>query len=162
MAPIDVDFFRRLLNERKQELLTEAEKTVDGMDGNANFPDPTDRAALECARANVLASKQPGRIQLAPWDARALPLAGASVDVICADLPFGHDVGSHGENKELYPLLLKEAARVARPGARCVLLTHEIHLMEGLLENMPEWQVQDILQLSLAGLHPRIYILALA
>lgn len=50
MAPIDVDFFRRLLNERKQELLTEAEKTVDGMDGNANFPDPTDRAALESDR----------------------------------------------------------------------------------------------------------------
>ena len=46
----DLDFFRRLLNERKQELLTEAGKTVDGMDENGNFPDPTDRASMESDR----------------------------------------------------------------------------------------------------------------
>jgi len=50
VAAIDADFFRRLLNERKQELLNEAGKTVDGMNGDANFPDPTDRAALESDR----------------------------------------------------------------------------------------------------------------
>ena len=52
MGLIDIDFFRRLLNERKQELLTGAGKTVDDMDedGNGNFPDPTDRAALESDR----------------------------------------------------------------------------------------------------------------
>lgn len=54
MAPIDNDFFRRLLNERKQELLTEAGKTVDGMDAEGNFPDPTDRAALESDRNFIL------------------------------------------------------------------------------------------------------------
>src|SRR5262249_29594184 len=54
VAAIDVDFFRRLLNERKQELLNEAEKTVDGMDGDPNFPDPTDRAALESDRNFIL------------------------------------------------------------------------------------------------------------
>jgi len=46
----DADFFRKLLNERKQELLTEAGKTVDGMDENGNFPDPTDRASMESDR----------------------------------------------------------------------------------------------------------------
>ena len=50
VAPIDVDFFRRLLNERKQELLNEAGKTVDGMDENGNIADPTDRASLESDR----------------------------------------------------------------------------------------------------------------
>ncbi len=50
----DVDFFRNLLNERKQELLTEAGKTVDGMDENGNFPDPTDRAAMESDRSFTL------------------------------------------------------------------------------------------------------------
>ena len=54
MSAIDVDFFRRLLNERKQELLNEAEKTVDGMDGDGNFPDPTDRASLESNRNFIL------------------------------------------------------------------------------------------------------------
>ncbi len=50
----DVDFFRNLLNERRQELLTEAGKTVDGMDQNGNFPDPTDRAAMESDRSFTL------------------------------------------------------------------------------------------------------------
>lgn len=54
MAAIDVDFFRRLLNDRRQELLNEAEKTVDGMDGDENFPDPTDRASLESNRNFIL------------------------------------------------------------------------------------------------------------
>jgi DnaK suppressor protein len=50
----DVDLFRNLLNERRQELLTEAGKTVDGMDENGNFPDPTDRAAMESDRSFTL------------------------------------------------------------------------------------------------------------
>jgi DnaK suppressor protein len=54
VAVIDVDFFRRLLNDRRQELLNEAEKTVDGMDGDENFPDPTDRASLESNRNFIL------------------------------------------------------------------------------------------------------------
>ncbi|HEX9443592.1 MAG TPA: RNA polymerase-binding protein DksA [Candidatus Binatia bacterium] len=50
----DTDFFNRLLNERKQELLNEAGKTVDGMDEDGNFPDPTDRASLESNRNFIL------------------------------------------------------------------------------------------------------------
>jgi DnaK suppressor protein len=50
----DADLFRNLLNERRQELLTEAGKTVDGMDENGNFPDPTDRAAMESDRSFTL------------------------------------------------------------------------------------------------------------
>jgi tRNA (guanine6-N2)-methyltransferase len=119
----------------------------------------TDQAALDCARSNVQAAKLASRIQLEAWDARSLPLDKHSVDVICADLPFGHDVGSHAENIELYPALLQEAARVARPGARFVLLTHEIRLMDSLLENSPSWLAVEIIPISIAGLHPRIYIL---
>lgn len=119
----------------------------------------TDRLALACARQNIQASKQGARITLADWDAGSLPLAGQSVDVICSDLPFGHDVGSHQENLALYPALLREAARVARAGARCVLLTHEIRLMSSLLDTSPDWAVDQVIQLSLTGLHPRIYIL---
>jgi DnaK suppressor protein len=46
----DVHFFRKLLKERKAELLNEAGKTVDGMDETGNFPDPTDRASMESDR----------------------------------------------------------------------------------------------------------------
>ena len=46
-----LDYFRQLLQERLEELLSEAEKTVNLMTGAASpFPDPTDRASLETDR----------------------------------------------------------------------------------------------------------------
>jgi DnaK suppressor protein len=68
VAAVDTDFFRRLLNERKQELLNEAEKTVDGMNGEANFPDPTDRAALESERNFTLRIRDRERKLIAKID----------------------------------------------------------------------------------------------
>ncbi len=50
----EVNFFRRLLQERMQDLLTEAGKTVEGMDEEENFPDPTDRASMESNRNFIL------------------------------------------------------------------------------------------------------------
>ncbi|SEM34535.1 transcriptional regulator, TraR/DksA family [Syntrophus gentianae] len=46
-----LDFFRRLLNQKINELLEDAEKTVADMtDSKENYPDPTDRASLESDR----------------------------------------------------------------------------------------------------------------
>jgi tRNA (guanine6-N2)-methyltransferase len=86
------------------------------------------------------------------------------VDVYCADLPFGHDVGTHAENEALYPPLLREATRVTRPGGRALLLTHEARLMSELLEELAggpsaPWVVENTLTLTLAGLHPRAFLL---
>jgi DnaK suppressor protein len=48
-------FFKKLLNERLQTLLAEAEKTVSDMtDFKETFPDPTDRASLESDRNFML------------------------------------------------------------------------------------------------------------
>lgn len=46
----DLKQFRKSLDEKKQELLAEADRTVDGMNEKENFPDPTDRASLESNR----------------------------------------------------------------------------------------------------------------
>jgi len=118
-----------------------------------------DPAALDCARANLAAAGLTQRCELHPWDAARLPLHDSSVDAICADLPFGHMVGSHAENLSLYPALLAEAARVARPGAHCVLLSHEVRLMEGLLAGRPGWGLHSVVRIDLGGLHPRIFVL---
>lgn len=115
--------------------------------------------ALDCARANLAAAGMTARCELADWDARALPLPDASVDALTADLPFGHLVGSHDENLALYPALLAEAARVARPGARCALLSHEVRLMERLLAASEAWALAESTRIDLGGLHPRIYLL---
>lgn len=45
------EYFKKLLNDRLDELLTEANKTVSGMTlHKENLPDPADRASLESDR----------------------------------------------------------------------------------------------------------------
>jgi DnaK suppressor protein len=51
----DKAFFKKYLNERLEELLSQADDTVSGMtETKENFPDPTDRAALEADRNFML------------------------------------------------------------------------------------------------------------
>ena len=50
----DTELFRRLLNERIDELRSEAGKTVETMDDDENFPDPSDRATMESNRNSML------------------------------------------------------------------------------------------------------------
>ncbi len=48
MRKRDLESFRKLLAERRLELIAEATRTVDGMgETREQFPDPTDRASLE-------------------------------------------------------------------------------------------------------------------
>jgi DnaK suppressor protein len=55
MKKKDLDFFKKLLKARLEELLSQADDTVSGMtDHKENFPDPTDRASLESDRNFML------------------------------------------------------------------------------------------------------------
>jgi DnaK suppressor protein len=55
MEPEKKEIFRKLLAEQLETLLSEAGKTLTGMTGTKeNFPDPTDRAALESDRNFML------------------------------------------------------------------------------------------------------------
>jgi len=118
-----------------------------------------DPEALQYAQANLAASKLQAAVELYGWDARALNLPDASMDAICADLPFGLAVGAHDTNVDLYPQLLQEAARVAKPKSRFVLMTQEVTLMDETLNHAHEWKLIDCLKITLRGLHPRIYVL---
>ncbi|HEU5328663.1 MAG TPA: methyltransferase domain-containing protein [Thermomicrobiales bacterium] len=119
----------------------------------------TSPAALACARENCQAANLAALAELDDWDAGALPIPDAAVDALCADLPFGHLVGSHTENVALYPRIMREAARVARRGARFALLTHEVRLMESVLAEVGAWETLAIRRVALGGLHPRIFVL---
>jgi 23S rRNA G2445 N2-methylase RlmL len=119
----------------------------------------TSESILDCARSNIAAAGGTKRIDLLQADGRTLPLPDRSVDALCADLPFGQLMGSHEENARLYPALLSEAARVLKPGAPCVVITHEIRLMDKVLRDLPQWQAENTLRVTLRGLHPRIYVL---
>jgi DnaK suppressor protein len=50
----DAEFFRNLLSQRIDELRSEAGKAVVSMDGDENFPDPSDRATMESNRNSML------------------------------------------------------------------------------------------------------------
>jgi DnaK suppressor protein len=55
MRKRELEAFRKLLHERREELIGEASRTVDGMGENREqFPDPSDRATLEGNRNLVL------------------------------------------------------------------------------------------------------------
>ena len=118
-----------------------------------------DPDALACAAENVSAAGVRGHVKLIHGDARALPLDDQSIDTLYADLPFGQLVGSHTDNQALYPAVLHEAARIARPNARLAIITHEIRLMSTVLAQQSAWQLENEYPITLRGLHPRIYIL---
>ena len=55
MKKKDKEYFKNYLTERLEELLSQADNTVSGMtETKENFPDPTDRAALEADRNFML------------------------------------------------------------------------------------------------------------
>lgn len=118
-----------------------------------------DLGALQYADRNLKAAQLQAVVALQTWDARSLNLPSASVDAICADLPFGIAVGAHEQNVVHYPQILAEAARVAKAQSRFVLMTQEVTLMEELLRSTPAWKVLEEIKLDLRGLHPRIFVL---
>ena len=55
MKKKDIDYFKEYLTNQLEELLSQADNTVSGMTvPKENFPDPTDRAALEADRNFML------------------------------------------------------------------------------------------------------------
>ncbi|MBE9594245.1 MAG: RNA polymerase-binding protein DksA [Proteobacteria bacterium] len=55
MKKKDIEYFKEFLTSRLEELLSHADDTVSGMTTpKENFPDPTDRAALESDRNFML------------------------------------------------------------------------------------------------------------
>jgi tRNA (guanine6-N2)-methyltransferase len=119
-----------------------------------------DPIALRCATDNLLAAGFVKDVDLFQMDVANLPLPDECIDMVCADLPWGQLTGSHEANVELYPKVLREAARIAAPGARAVFITHEIRLMENVLRDCADlWQVQQEVKVFQGGLHPRIYVL---
>ncbi len=120
-----------------------------------------DATALRCAQANLQAAGLAGAADLFIMDATHLQMPDSCVDVILADLPWGQLVGGHEDNQRLYPLVLREAARVAAVGARAVFITHEIRLMEHVLSDCADvWLVKQERRVFQGGLHPRIYLLS--
>ena len=98
-------------------ILREAAETVRGLTllGGDN-----DAEALDAARINT--GKQ---ASLELWDAARLPLPDASVDAVITNPPYGRQHEAIPGLGKLYRQSMREAARVLRPGGRCIVLTGE-------------------------------------
>jgi tRNA (guanine6-N2)-methyltransferase len=119
-----------------------------------------DPAALAASRANLEAAGLARSTALARMDATALGVGDASFDVLLADLPYGHRMGSHQGNAALYPAVLAEAARVTRPGGALLAVTHELKLFQRCLEaEAPRWRVERAVQVYQKGHHPVVHLL---
>jgi tRNA (guanine6-N2)-methyltransferase len=118
-----------------------------------------DAQALTCTQANLAAGGFSRHVHLVQADLRDIPFPVQTFSVLLADLPFGNLVGSHAENLELYPAVLAEAARIAQPGARFALITHEVRLAEALIEAAQTWELVRVMRVAFGGLNPRIYLL---
>ena len=129
-----------------------------------SFPDDTLIAIDNCrdmisiGRQHARQARQSHRIIQLLADARRAPIAAGSVDLLYADLPFGHHIGSHEDNVKLYPALLREASRLAKPDAALILLTHDIRLLAGCIR-ASAWRIHSQTTISLSGLHPRLFVL---
>jgi len=120
----------------------------------------TDPKALRCTLQNIAAADLSDRVEAFEMDATALDIPDAMFDVICTDLPWGQLSGSHVSNADLYPAALAELTRVAAPGCRLVVLTHEVTLFESLLKGLSDcWNLLKVQMVYQGGLHPRIYLL---
>ncbi|MDE2636702.1 MAG: methyltransferase domain-containing protein [Chloroflexota bacterium] len=115
-------------------------------------------SALETGRRNAQASGAARRIHHLRADGTNAPLASRSADRLYADMPFGHLIGSHEENERLYPAILREAARLARPDAAFAVLSHEIRLMRRSLETS-RWRAEQETRINMRGLYPRLFVL---
>lgn len=117
----------------------------------------SDEAALQCARDNL--GWAADRVELFQADASSVNLKDASQDFIAADPPWGDDIGSHEENRRLYPAFLLEASRLLKPGGRLALLSHELKLTRRLLIDFPGFTAIQSLQVWHGGHRPVIWIL---
>ncbi len=118
------------------------------------------REALTAAKANLQAASVAQKVRLMESDATLTGLDMARYTAICADLPYGSLIGSHRQNTSLYPALLSESARLAPPGGRFVLITHELRLFEACLREAERlWQLERMVRVFQGGQKPQVYLL---
>ena len=107
----------------------------------------------------------PGRRQRRPkpiyfygGNGRFLPFPTQTIDKVAVNLPFGKQIGSKAEIKQLYPAFLAELDRVLTDEGRVVLLSSEFDLVKEALRPT-RLQIVTGYSIAILGQWGRIYII---
>ncbi|CAM5786364.1 methyltransferase domain-containing protein [Cellulomonas persica] len=123
--------------------------------------------ALAASRDNLEAAGLTRRASLVQADALA-PSSWSTgpatdvrpADLVLADPPWGTLHGSHASAAQVHAGLLRAAHEVAAPGARLVVLTHEVKVMEAAVRDAATlWTPRPAVRVFAKGHHPRIWVL---
>lgn len=108
---------------------------------------------VSVARGNIAAHPA---VSIEVCDARSLPLDAGSVDTVVSNVPFGRQILTPQEVNGLYRDFLVELCRVLSATGRAYLLTDQ---GEGLIRAADSAGMvsQELLQVSLKGLRPKLY-----
>lgn len=113
--------------------------------------------AVATALGNIGPRYKP--IELRQWDARELPIDAGAVSAAAVNLPFGKQIGSAENNRQLYPAALRELARVLRPGARLVALTADRRGLEESLRRASVLARRSVFPVMLLGQAAGVYVI---
>jgi SAM-dependent methyltransferase len=115
-----------------------------------------DPAALAAAGANLAAAGV--HAERVEADATATPFADAAFDVVAADPPWGDAVGDGRELERLYAAFLREAARLAVPGGRLLIVTHALKAFDAALASEgASWRSEGTLRVFHGGHRPALH-----
>ncbi len=112
-----------------------------------------DDDAIAAARQN--AGRQASLLR---WDAMRLPLRDTSIDAVITNPPYGRQHLATAGLDRLYARSLREAARVLKPGGRCVVLTGEPGVLLRALP--PTLRVRTKRRILLRGLPVVAFVMA--
>lgn len=79
--------------------------------------------------------------------------------VLLADPPWGDLIGDRSAALTAHEDLLRVATEVAAPGARLVVVTHEIKAFQDLIAAQDHWELVSQHSVFAKGHHPRIFLL---
>ena len=117
-------------------------------------------AAVTRTARNMAAQSMALKMDALQWDVTSLPILSASIDVVVTDMPFGKRMGSHSDNRKLYPAALREMGRVCRlDSGRAVILTADNKCLSNALVKSSLWSRQRTYWANVGGIRAAVYIL---
>jgi tRNA (guanine6-N2)-methyltransferase len=95
-------------------------------------------------------------------DATQMAVPDATFDALAVVLPYGFRIGSHDDNVAGYSAVLRESARVAKPGARFAVLTQELKLIASAIVERDAWSLHSSRRIWQGGHRPELCLLTRA